>query len=75
MFPSSPEILHDQRVLSSPAPGCKVQRDRGAEGLCPPPIPSRADRAEQCGPAERGCDAEFLTCFGTVIRSVGGETK
>lgn len=23
MFPSGPEILHDQRVLSSPAPGCK----------------------------------------------------
>ena len=63
MFPSGPAVPYDQRVLSSPAPGCKVQRDLGAQGLCPPPMPSRANRAEQCGPAERGCDVEFLICF------------
>ena len=72
MFPSGPEVPYDQRVLSSPAPGCKVQRDLGAQGHCPPPMPSRANRAEQCGPAERGCDAESLICFGPAIRSAAG---
>lgn len=72
MFPSGPAVPYDQRVLSSLAPGCKVQRDLGAQGLCPPPMPSRANRAKQCGPAEKGCDAEFLICFGLATRSAAG---
>ena len=28
--------------------------------------------SEGCGPAERGCDAESLICFGPAIRSAAG---